>query len=62
MVTRGDLAWAGEHTAQYIGDVVQKCAPKTCVTPMNSIQFLKDLHHNNQGLHKAKKLRYELAP
>ena len=40
----GDLTWGGEHAIQYIDDVLQDCAPKTCimllssVTPIDSIK------------------------
>ena len=39
----------GEHTVQYTNDVLQNCTPKTYiilltnVTPINSIQILKNL-------------------
>ena len=46
MVMEGDLTWGGEHTIQYIDNVLQDCAPEsyiillTDVTPINSIKKL----------------------
>ena len=43
MVMEGDLTWGGEHTIQFIDDVLQNCTPETYiifltnVTPINSI-------------------------
>ena len=31
MVMEGDLTWGGEHTVQCTGDVLQNCAPDTCI-------------------------------
>lgn len=30
MVT-GDVTWGGGHTVQCTGDVLQSCAPETCI-------------------------------
>ena len=44
MVRDRDLTWGGEHTIQCTDDVLQNCAPETCiilltsVTPINSIK------------------------
>ena len=43
----GDMTLGGEHTIQYIDDVLQICAPETYVnlltnvTPINSIKMKK---------------------
>ena len=43
MVMEGDLTWGGEHTIQFIDDVLQNCTPETyiifltSVTPINPI-------------------------
>ena len=40
----GDLTWDGEYTIHYTDDMLQNCAPETCIilltndTPINSIK------------------------
>ena len=33
----GDMTWGGEHTVQRTGEVLQNCAPETCMTLLTNI-------------------------
>ena len=35
-----DLTWGGEHTIQYIGDILQNRTPHTYIILLTSVTFL----------------------
>ena len=39
MVMEGDLTWGGEHTIQYMDDILQNCKPET-------YNFINQCHPN----------------
>ena len=44
MVMEEDLTWGGEHTIQYIDDVLQNCTPETytiLLTSDTSVNLIK---------------------
>ena len=43
MVMEGDLTWYGEHTIQYIGDVLQNCTPETYIILLTNATQIKSI-------------------
>ena len=39
----GDLTWGGEHTIQYIDDVLQNCIPETCIILLTNITQINSI-------------------
>ena len=65
MVMERDLTRGGEHTIQRTDDILQNCAPETCiillisVTPINPIKILEK--EKEKKKHMNKSIRIQLG-